>query len=395
MADERDEAPERGVRGVGGFLRPRGGPRDRGAVIESGVTRLAGWSARILLIALGLVLFGLVIGQLWSIVLPTALGVIIATVLRPPVRWLIAHRFPPAVAALLVLVVAVVVIGGIVAAFAPQIADQSGQIVQGVTDGIGQIQRWLEGPPFNLGEGQLGQLLDQIVGRLQSSATTIAGNVLTGVGTFANGLLTIVLAVILAFFFVKDGPRFLPWLSRVTGPRAGAHLGAVLERAWATLGSFIRTQALVALIDGVFIGVGLALLGVPLAFPLAVLTFFGGFIPVVGAFVAGALAVLIALVTKGFTTALIALAIIVAVQQIEGNVLQPVLQSRSMGLHAAVVLLAVTAGGTLFGIAGAFLAVPVAAVAAEILRYLGEQIDLRTRPAAPDPEEPVDDPSPA
>jgi putative heme transporter len=370
--------------------------RDRSSVIESGATRLAGWSARVLLIALGLVLVGLVIGQLWSIVLPVALGVILSTVLRPPVRWLVQRRFPPALAALLVIVVTVAVVGGIIAAFAPQIVGQSDQIVSGVANGITQIQQWLEGPPFNLGDGQLGQLLDQVVGQLQASAATIAGGVLTGVGTFANGLFNIVLAIILAFFFVKDGPRFLPWLSRVAGQKAGRHLSAVLERSWGTLGSFIRTQALVALIDGVFIGVGLAILGVPLWLPLAVLTFFGGFIPVVGAFVAGALAVLIALVTEGFTTALIALAIIVAVQQLEGNVLQPFLQSRSMGLHAAVVLLAVTAGGTLFGIAGAFLAVPVAAVAAEILRYLGEQIDLKTGAGpAPDPDEPVDDPSPA
>jgi putative heme transporter len=130
----------------------------------------------------------------------------------------------------------------------------------------------------------------------------------------------------------------------------------------------------VALIDAVLIGVGLVIVGVPLAVPLAVITFLGGFVPIVGAFVAGALAVLVALVSDGFTAALIVLAIVVAVQQIEGNVLQPVLQSRSLKLHAAVVLLAVTAGSTLYGIAGAFLAVPVVAAAAVVLRYLGEQM---------------------
>ncbi|WP_345422876.1 AI-2E family transporter [Pseudonocardia xishanensis] len=370
--------------------------RERGQVIESGVAKLARWSGRILLIALGLVLVGLLVGQLWSIVLPTLLGVIIATVLRPPVRRLVDHRVPPALAALLVLLVTVVVIGGVIAGFAPQVAGQSDEIVSGVAGGIQQIQRWLEGPPFNLGDGQLGTILDQAVQQVQASAATIAGGVLTGVGAFASGLLNVVLAVILAFFFVKDGPRFLPWLTRATGPKAGGHLSAVLERSWRTLGSFIRTQALVALVDAVFIGIGLAVLGVPLWLPLAVLTFFGGFVPVVGAFVAGALAVLVALVTQGLTVALITLAIIVAVQQIEGNVLQPILQSRSMGLHAAVVLLAVTAGGTLFGIAGAFLAVPVAAVAAEVLRYIGEQITARSTPAAAaDPDEPVDDPSPS
>ena len=181
----------------------------------------------------------------------------------------------------------------------------------------------------------------------------------------------------LCFFFIEDGPRFLPWLTGVVGERAGRHLDTVLGRAWITLGSFIQGQAAVGLIDAVLIGIGLLVLGVPLALPLAVLTFFGGFVPIIGAFVVGALAVLVALVTKGITTALIVLAIIFAVQQIEGNVLQPILQGKSLGLHPALVLVAVAAGSGLYGIAGAFLSVPVAAVAAVVLRYLGEVIDGR------------------
>jgi putative heme transporter len=359
--------------------------RERGKVIEAGITRTAWFSAKVLLIAMGLVLVGLLIGQLWSIVLPTALGVIIATVLRPPVRWLVAHRWPPALATLIAILAALVIIGVIIWLIVPQVAGQSPAIAQGVAGGITQIQTWLEGPPFNLGEGQIGTFLDSLVGQLQSSIGTIAGGVFTGVSAVASSVLNIVLAVILAFFFVKDGPRFLPWLNRVSGPRAGRHLSAVLERSWRTLGGFIRTQAFVALVDAVFIGIGLIVLGVPLWLPLIVLTFFGAFIPIAGAFVAGAIAVLVALVTKGFTTALIVLAIIVAVQQIEGNVLQPILQSRSLNLHGAVVIVAVTAGSALFGIAGAFLAVPVVAVAAEILRYLGDQIDAKTAaPVAPD-----------
>jgi predicted PurR-regulated permease PerM len=350
---------------------------DRGAVIGGGLTWLATWSWRILLIALGAVLVGLVVGALWPIVFPVLLGVILATVLRPPVRWLVARRFPPAAAASLVLVGALVVIGGIITLIAPQVAGQTDEIAAGVTGGLGQIQQWVAGPPLNLGEGQIGSVLGSITRQLQSSASTIAGSVLTGVSAFANGLLNIVLAVVLAFFFVKDGPRFLPWVTRVTGARTGRHVAGVLQRAWRTLGGFIRTQALVAFVDAFFIGLGLVILGVPLALPLAVLTFFGGFVPIVGALVAGALSVLVALVTKGFTTALIVLAIIIAVQQLEGNVLQPVLQSRSLNLHGAVVLLAVTAGGAIWGIAGAFLAVPVAAVAAEVLRYIGEEIDRR------------------
>ncbi|MEU7817643.1 AI-2E family transporter [Pseudonocardia sp. NPDC049154] len=371
-------------------------PPDRGAVIGGGLTWLATWSWRILLIAFGAILFGLVVGALWPIVLPVLLGVILATVLRPPVRWLVERRVPPALAALLVLVGALLVLGGIITLIAPQVAGQSDEIAAGVTGGLGQIQQWVSGPPLNLGEGQIGAVLDSITRQLQASASTIAGTVLTGVSAFANGLLNVVLAVVLAFFFVKDGPRFLPWVTRVTGTRAGRHVAGVLERAWRTLGGFIRTQALVAFVDAFFIGLGLVLLGVPLALPLAVLTFFGGFVPIVGALVAGALSVLVALVTKGFTTALIVLAIIIAVQQIEGNVLQPILQSRSLNLHGAVVLLAVTAGGAIWGIAGAFLAVPVAAVAAEVLRYIGEEIDrragARAAPPSDAPEGPDGDP---
>ena len=140
-----------------------------------------------------------------------------------------------------------------------------------------------------------------------------------------------------------------------------------------------------SLIDAVFIGAGLLILGVPLAPVLAILTFIGGFIPIVGAFVAGALAVLVALVANGLTTAIIVLIIILAVQQIEGNVLQPVLQSKSMKLHAVIVLLAVAAGSSLYGIVGAFLAVPVAAVAAVVIRYIGEQIDERASDNEPMP----------
>mgnify|MGYP001757821245 FL=1 len=143
--------------------------------------------------------------------------------------------------------------------------------------------------------------------------------------------------LVLTFFFLKDGENFLPMLRRVTGRRVGWHLTEVLTRCWNTLGGFIRTQAIVSAIDAIFIGLGLVLLNVPLAGPLAILTFFGGFIPMVGAFVAGALSVLIALVAVDFNTALMALLLVVAVQQLEGNILQPVLQSRAMNVHLSLI----------------------------------------------------------
>src|SRR6185436_9501956 len=212
------------------------------------------------------------------------------------------------------------------------------------------------------------------VARLQDSVGSIVTATLTGVGTVVDGVVTTVLALFLMFFFLKDGPRFLPWLTRQLPGRLAVDVPTVAARGWDTLGSFVRSQAFVSLLDAVFIGLGLWIVGVPLVLPLAVLSVVAALLPIVGALVAGFVAVLIALVSNGPTDALIVLAIIVLVQQLEGNVFQPMLQSRGLGLHAAVVLLAVALGGSLAGIVGSLLAVPVAALVAVLWNYLREQL---------------------
>jgi predicted PurR-regulated permease PerM len=347
---------------------------ERGSAIGSGLTWLSTWSLRLLLVAAGAVLLGLIVGRLWSVVLPVLLALLLASVLWPPTAWLRRRGAPPALAALGTLLGFLVLLIGSLALLAPSVTSQVGDIAEQAVGGLRQIQESITRPPLNLNDAQAVAELTQ---RLQASATRVASGVLTGVGAVTSALVTTALSLVLAFFFIKDGPRFLPWLHGVVGQRAGRHLDTVLTRSWATLGAFIQGQAVVGFVDAVLIGIGLLVLGVPLALPLAVLTFFGGFVPIIGAFVVGALAVLVALVTKGTTTALIVTALIFAVQQIEGNVLQPMLQGRSLRLHPGVVLLAVTAGGGLFGIAGAFLSVPVVAVAAVVLRYLGEVADGR------------------
>lgn len=371
----------------------------RGSAIGEGVTWTARWSLRLILASAGIVLLWLLIAQLWSIVFPVLLAVIIATLLWPPTAWLRRHRFPPALAAATSMIVALVVVGGLIALVGSSVAGAIPQIASSVSGAVTAIQQWLKGPPLNLGQSQLDDVITQVTTQIQQSVTTISTSVLTGLSGIASGLVTFVLALVLVFLFVKDGPRFLPWVRQVAGDGAGGHISTVLSRIWVTLGSFIRTQAVVSLVDAVLIGGGLLVVGVPLALPLAVLTFLGGFIPIVGAVVAGALAVLVALVSNGFTAALIILLVVLAVQQIEGNVLQPILQARSLGLHSAVVLLAVTAGSTLYGIAGAFLSVPAAAAAAVVVRYLGELIDARAGTGAdalvPAADAPPSDAAPA
>lgn len=351
---------------------------ERGEIIGAGVTWLATWSLRVALVAVGVALVVFLIGKLWVIFLPIFLALILATLLQPPVAWLRRHRFPAALAAFTVVVGALGVLVGLGVLLSPRVTAQIGTLADQVVAGIGQIQTWLAGPPLNLGTGQLGSGLQAVTDQLQQSATTVATTLLTGVTAVASGLITALLTVVLAFLFVKDGDRFLPWLRRWVGAPAGPHLDAVLRRSWRELGGFIRIQALVGLIDAVLIGTALAILGIPLTLVLAVLTFFAAFVPIVGAVVVGALAVLVALVADGLTTALIVLAVVVGVQQLEGNVLLPILQGRGLKLHPGTVLIAVTAGGALYGVAGALLAVPIAAVGGAFLRYLSEQVERRT-----------------
>ncbi|GAB06817.1 putative PurR-regulated permease PerM [Gordonia amarae] len=362
------------------------GPRQyptRTAIMLSGLRSTAFVSLQVVACALGLWVLFWVLGKTWVVLLPVLFAIVLCTVLWPPVRWLRDHRVPPAAAAVVMMLVGLGVIAGILAVIVPSIIDQVPDLASKATDGINKVYDWLQGPPLNIEDEQVDKVVDTIIGKVQSSATTIAAGVFSGVGTATSIIVTLFTTLVLVFFFLKDGPKFVPWLDRTVGRPAGYHLGEVLLRMWNTLGGFIRTQALVSFIDAFFIGIGLLILDVPLAWVLMVITFLGGFIPIVGAFVAGALAVLIALVTNGLTTALIVLAIIIAVQQLEGNVLQPWLQAKSMDLHAVIVLLAVTLGSTMFGITGAFLAVPAAACIAVVFRYLNEQIAERAGETLP------------
>jgi predicted PurR-regulated permease PerM len=357
---------------------------ERGPRLQKGVRALAVASAQLLLIAAALVAVGWVLGKLWPILLPVILGLLFATVLWPPTRLLRRLRLPPALAALVVLVAFLAVIAGLFSWIVPQVADQADELADAATAGLQDVQEWVTGPPLNLGEDQIGQAVDQVINTVQGNAQNIAGYALTGVSAVGSGLLNLVLALVLAFFFIKDGPRWMPWLAAQTGPKVAPHVAALSYKTWTTLSEFIRQQALVGFIDAFFIGLGLWILGVPLVLPLAVLTFFGAFIPIIGAFVAGAFAVLIALVSNGWQTALIVLVIVLVVQQVEGNVLQPILQGRGLNLHAAVVILAVTAGGSLYGILGTFLGVPVAALIAVVYRYVRDELDGRTPEVADD-----------
>lgn len=261
---------------------------------------------------------------------------------------------------------------------------QSKVLINEAEAGIMQLTKMVNDSPLDIEVDQLQSVFQDIVTFAKGQASTIATGVVSGFSMASSIAVATVIMLFITFFILKDGDRFLPWLRKYTGNSAAWHITELTSRVWKTLSGFIQAQAIVALVDAVFIGLGLWALQVPLALVIAVITFFAGFIPIIGAVTAGALAVIIALVSNGLTNALLALALIIIVQQVESNVLQPILQSKAMGLHAAIVLLSITVGSTLAGIVGAFLAVPVAATIAVVLRYHAEMAALRAGEVSPD-----------
>lgn len=357
----------------------------RAGSVGAAVTWTSRWTLRWIVIAVGLVLLGLVVKQVWSILLPLVLALVVASVLTGPARFLERRlRLPRAAASGLVIALAVTILVATVALLAPTASDQVVELALQASSGLGRLETFARNSGLGVTDAQVETTVASIQERLQASASSIASGVLVGLSVLAGALVNLIITLVLVFFILKDGHRFQPWLHRWSGPAAGRHLGEVSTRAWASLGSFVRTQALVGLIDAVFIGGGLIVIGVPLALPLALLTFLAAFAPIVGAVTVGGLAILVALAANGWVAALLVVAVVLVVQQLEGNVLLPWLQGRSLDLHAGVVLLSIVLGSTLFGVIGAFLAVPSAAVATVIMRYLHEQA---SEPVELEPEE--------
>ena len=359
------------------------GARDRTVVIGDAIGVMARWSLRLLLIAAGAYLLSYVVEATWSVLFPVFLALLLSSALYPLVVWLVAHRLGRTPAAAVVVVGFLLLLVGFTVLLTRSVIDQVDEVAEAATAGLQSVRDWVTGPPLDLSESQVDQAVDAVSARLEDAASTIASGVFAGVSAVGSLIVTFVLVVVLTFLFMKDGDRFLPWVRRMAGERAGQHIAEVLSRWWTVLGAYVRTQLIVSLVDAVLIGVGLVIIGVPLAATLATLTFFGGFIPIVGAFVAGAVAILVALVLEGGTAALLVLGLVILVQQLEGNVLSPWLQGRSLQLHAGIVLLAVTGGGTRYGIIGAFLAVPVVACVVVLLRYLSERVDGASRSTEP------------
>jgi predicted PurR-regulated permease PerM len=326
-------------------------------------------------------LAGLAVAHIRLIVIPLILGLFLAGALHPVTRWLCAHRAPRAVAALASLLLLMAVLGGIGVGLVPLVMADLPDLAQQLSEGVGRLDQLLRGDTLGTGVGSVSDLLQQGADQL-SGQGGMADGALAVATAVVGSLVGLVLVVVTTFFYLKDGDRFAEALVRPVPARHRADARTIGQLTWATVGGYLRGQLVVAVFDAVLIGLGLVLLGVPLALPLAVLVLVGGLFPIVGAVVSGTLAVLVALADGGFGLALAVLALVVAVQQVESNVLQPVVLGRVVALHPFVVLLSITLGAVLLGVFGAFIAVPVAASVARAVEHL-----TATRPAGPAPEE--------
>lgn len=323
-------------------------------------------------IALAIVLAGWAAGRLMPVLLPFAIALLLTALLRPVARRLEAAGAPPVLAALAVVLLVLALLAAVGLLVIPAFVARLTDLGSNIQEGARQIAYSVGEDVAGIGRAEVDRFVDEAESGLRGHAGTLAGNALTGATTVAGVLASAVLVLFLSFFLLKDGERLWRWLLGLVPADRRATVDAAGRKSWRALGTYAAGVVFVATVDAVFIGAALLLLGVPLALPLIVLTWFAAFFPIVGAIVAGVAAVLVALVAQGLGTAIAITAVIIAVQQLEGNVLYPAVVGPRLRLHPITVLLAVAAGGTIAGLAGAFLAVPVVTIASAVLHHLRE-----------------------
>jgi len=314
-----------------------------------------------------------VTGLVWlkTVVVPVLVATLLASLLAPLTGWLhIRLHFPRVLAVITTLVGVVAVISGLVTLAGSSIVHGFPELRDQAIAGFDDALAWLSTGPLRLEEATLSGWVDQLQEQLSTNADAIISGALSltsSAGHIAAGAL---IALFCLFFFLLEGRKIWSWVVGLFPRVARARVDGAGLRSWISLGSYARTQILVAFVDGIGIGLAAWLLGVPLPIPLGILVFVGAFIPIIGALITGSVAVAVALVDGGVLTAVLMLLAVLAVQQVEGNLLQPLLMSHALRLHPVAVLLAVATGTLVGGIVGALFAVPFIAVANTAIKYL-------------------------
>ena len=340
------------------------------ADVPRGLRIAAAWAWRLLV--LGVVGYFLlhVVALLKHVIVPLAIALLLSALLTPAVITLRRLNLPRSLATALVLVGGLAAVVGTLTLVVNQFVAGVPDLADNAREGIAQIQRWLETGPLHLSDNQLETAVDTATNWVKQNRDTLTTGALSTASGVFDVLAGLFLVLFATFFFLRDGERIWRAVVSVLPRAARAPVAAAGEASWLTLVAYVRATVLVAFIDAVGIGIACAVLDVPFAFSLAALVFLASFVPIVGATLSGAVAVLVALVAKGPVIALILLAAVIAVQQVEGHVLQPLIMGRAVAIHPLVVILAIATGVILAGIVGALVSVPIVAVLNTAIRRI-------------------------
>jgi putative heme transporter len=345
--------------------------------------RVAGaWAWRILLLVLAGVAVIWVVARLQLVVVPLIIALLLSALLSPLVGMLRRARVPRSLATTIVLITGLAAVVGVLTLVINEFVRGAPELSNKAADGIQKIQDWLKDGPLGLTQTQLDGIFTGSSDWLKNNREALTSGALSTATTLTHVLAGIFLVLFTTFFFLRDGRRISRFLIGMFPEPARVRVASAAEVSWGTLVAYVRATVLVAFIDALGIGLALVILNVRFAFPLAALVFLGSFIPIVGATLSGAVAVLVALVDRGPVIALIVLAAVIAVQQLEGHVLQPLIMGRAVAIHPLAVIVAIAAGVVLAGIVGALVAVPIVAVLNTGIRHLAE---LRRAEATGDP----------
>ncbi|MET9160208.1 AI-2E family transporter [Streptomyces parvulus] len=328
----------------------------------------AGW--RLLVLAGTVWVLMRVISAVQLVVLAFVAALLITALLQPTVAWLRRHGVPRGPATALTAILGFVVMGLIGWFVTWQVMENIDNLSDQVQDGIDELRNWLLNSPFHVTDKQINEIAKNLREAVGANTDQITSAGLEGVTVVVEALTGILLAAFSTLFLLYDGKRIWQWTLKLVPAAARPGVAGAGPRAWRTLTAYVRGTVIVALIDAIFIGLGIYFLDVPMAVPLAVFIFLFAFIPLVGAVVSGALAVVVALVTQGVFAAVMTLVVVLAVQQIEGHILQPFILGRAVRVHPLAVVLSVAAGGMIAGIGGAVVAVPLVAVTNTVVGYL-------------------------
>ena len=344
-------------------------PADDDAV-EPLVRKAAAWSWRLLVILAAIFALLWLIQRLQVIIIPVALAVMVAALMVPAVDWLDRRGLARGGAVALILLSGFAVFGGILTFVVSQFISGLPELVEQVTRSIDNATRWLIEGPAHLSREQIDKAGDTAVKALQDNQEKLTSGALSTAATLTEIITGALLMFFTLIFLLYSGRNIYDYLTSIVPARARERVRDAGRAGFNSLIGYVRATFLVALVDAVGIGAGLAIMGVPLALPLASLVFLGAFIPLVGAVVSGFLAVVIALLAKGVIYALITLGLIIAVLQLEAHVLQPLVMGRAVSIHPLAIVLAIATGAVLAGIIGALLAVPVLAFLNSAIRVL-------------------------